>query len=192
MASKSNQKITVTEIPEPPVSKLVFANVRLAPLWLLARFYVGYLWFIAGWEKIESPVWVGPHAGAAVKGFAMGALKKASGEHPDVTNWYATFLQGFVLHHVTLISNIVAYGEVAVGILLILGLFTGIASFFGAFMNMNYLFAGTVSINPVMFVLELLIILAWRTAGWIGLDKYILPLLGTPWFPGNIFKKKNQ
>jgi hypothetical protein len=26
-----------------------------------------------------------------------------------------------------------------------------------------------------------LLILAWKNAGYIGLDRYLLPLLGTPW-----------
>jgi thiosulfate dehydrogenase [quinone] large subunit len=61
------------------------------------------------------------------------------------------------------------------------GLFTGIAAFFGAFMNMNYLLAGTVSINPILFLGQLGLVLAWRIAGWIGLDRWVLPILGTPW-----------
>jgi thiosulfate dehydrogenase [quinone] large subunit len=56
-------------------------------------------------------------------------------------------------------------------------------------MNLNYLFAGTVSINPLLGVLQLFIILAWRTAGWIGLDRWLLPKLGAPWAPGTLFKK---
>ena len=83
----------------------------------------------------------------------------------------------------------VAYGELLVGVALTLGLFTGIAAFFGGFMNMNYLFAGTVSTNPLLFLIQLFLILAWRVAGWYGLDRYILPLLGTPWDKGKLFKK---
>jgi thiosulfate dehydrogenase [quinone] large subunit len=30
-------------------------------------------------------------------------------------------------------------------------------------------------------------VLAWRNAGWIGLDRALLPALGTPWQPGRIF-----
>lgn len=26
-----------------------------------------------------------------------------------------------------------------------------------------------------------LLILAWRNAGWYGLDRFVLPALGTPW-----------
>lgn len=184
-----NNKLLVTQIPEPPLSRFLFADTRIAFLWLLLRVYLAYEWIMAGWEKVTSPMWLGNHAGGALTGFLHGAVKKSGGQHPDVSGWYASFINGFALHHVTLISNIVAIGEVTVGIALLLGLFTGIAAFIGGFMNMNYLFAGTVSINPLMFLCELLLILAWRVAGWYGLDRYILPILGTPWQKGKLFKK---
>ena len=97
-------------------------------------------------------------------------------------------MQNFVIHNASAFSYVVSYGEFLVGIALILGLFTGIAAFFGGFMNMNYLLAGTVSVNPILFLLELFLILAWRVAGWWGLDRLILPLFGTPWKPGKLFK----
>jgi thiosulfate dehydrogenase [quinone] large subunit len=180
---------SVTQIPEPPLSRFLFADIRLALLWLLLRLYLSYEWIMAGWEKVTSPVWFGSHSGMALTGFLQGALKKTSGKNPDVSGWYASFIKDFALHHVVLISNVVAIGEIAVGIALLFGLFTGVAAFFGGFLNMNYLFAGTVSINPLMFLCELFIILAWRVAGWYGLDRYFLPLLGTPWQPGKVFKK---
>ncbi len=136
-----------------------------------------------------NPLWVGAKAGTALSGFLIGSMQKAGGVHPDVTNWYAQFLQKMVMHNNVIFSYIITYGETAVGVALILGLFTGIAAFFGAFMNMNYLFAGTLSINPLMFLIELFLILAWRIAGWYGLDRLVLPLIGTPWEPGEVFKK---
>jgi thiosulfate dehydrogenase [quinone] large subunit len=32
-----------------------------------------------------------------------------------------------------------------------------------------------------MAILGVLLILAWKNAGYIGLDYFLLPLLGTPW-----------
>lgn len=179
----------VTQIPETPLSRFLFADTRIAWLWLILRVYIGWQWIQAGYEKVISPVWVGPKAGVAIQGFLMGALKKSSGLHPDVSGWYAAFVQEFVLHHTVLFSYMVSFGELFVGIGLILGLFTGIAAFFGGFMNMNYLFAGTISTNPFMFLIELFLILAWRVAGWYGLDRFVLPFLGTPWQLGKAFKK---
>ncbi|MEK7652249.1 MAG: DoxX family membrane protein [Patescibacteria group bacterium] len=174
-------------IPEPLFAKHLFANTSYGWIWLIIRVYVGWSWLIAGWEKLESPVWVGSKAGVAVQGFVTGALNKTSGLHPDVSGWYADFLSGFVTQHTVGFSYLVTYGEILVGVALILGIFTGIAAFFGSFMNMNFLLAGTVSVNPILLFLQLFIILAWRVAGWVGLDRYILPMLGTPWKPGKVF-----
>lgn len=176
-------------IPEPPLAKFLFANTRMAWLWLIIRLYVGWQWLAAGWEKLGNPVWTGSHAGTAVSGFLNGALQKTGGTHPDVSGWYAAFINHFALPHAAGFSYLVTYGEIIIGVLLILGLFTGIAAFFGTFMNLNYLFAGTVSINPLLLLLQLFLILAWRVAGWYGLDKYVLATLGTPWKEGRLFKK---
>ncbi len=174
------------EIPEPNITRFLFADTRLAPLWLLIRLYVGYEWLIAGWGKLTNPagVWVGEKAGAAVTGFLGGALKKTSGDHPDVQGFYAWFIQHVALPNAALLSYLVTFGEILVGVALILGLFTGIAAFFGGLMNANYLLAGTVSSNPVLFVLGLLLVLAWRTAGYWGLDRWVLPRIGVPGAPG--------
>jgi thiosulfate dehydrogenase [quinone] large subunit len=48
-------------------------------------------------------------------------------------------------------------------------------------MNLAFLLAGTTSTNPVLAVMGVLLVLAWKNAGWIGLDRYLLPLFGTPW-----------
>jgi thiosulfate dehydrogenase (quinone) large subunit len=163
------------EIPEPNISRFLFADTRLAPLWTLIRLYVGYEWLMTGWGKFTNPagVWVGAKAGVAVTGFLTGALKKTTGEHPDVQGFYAWFMQYVALPNAVLFSYL-------------LGLFTGIAAFFGGFMNASYLLAGTVSSNPVLFILATLLVLAWRTAGYWGLDRWLLPRVGVPGSPGPI------
>ena len=111
------------------------------------------------------------------------SVAKTQGAHPDVQGWYGWFLSAVVLPHTAFWSYIVTFGEISVGIALILGLFTGIAAFFGTTMNASYLLAGTVSTNPILFAFGSLLVLAWKTAGWWGLDRYVLQHLGTPWRP---------
>ncbi|NTU85809.1 MAG: DoxX family membrane protein [Chloroflexales bacterium] len=180
------------QIPEPALARLLFADPRLAPIWAIIRLYLGYEWLTAGWGKLTNPagVWVGASAGAAVSGFIQGALAKTSGDHPDVSGWYAGFLQQVALPNAVLFSYLVTFGEILVGIALILGLFTGVAAFFGGFMNASYLFAGTVSTNPLLLLLALAIALAWRVAGYWGLDRWALPLLGVPGYPGALFRPR--
>ncbi|THF70090.1 DoxX family protein [Deinococcus sp. Arct2-2] len=167
-------------IPEPYLTQLLFANPRLALLWAILRVYVGYEWLTAGWGKVTNPagIWVGEKAGTAVTGFLKGALAKTTGEHPDVPGWYAWFVQHVALPNATVFSYLVAYGEALVGIALIVGLFTGLAAFFGGVMNASYLLAGTLSTNPLLFILATWLVLGWRVAGYWGLDRWVLPKLG--------------
>jgi thiosulfate dehydrogenase [quinone] large subunit len=188
-ADSRRRREEVLRIEDSPIARAAFGDVRWAWIWLVARLYVGAQWLRAGWGKLNSSAWIGAQAGSALSGFVEQALPKATGAHPDVQGWYAWFLQNVVLTHASFWSYLVTGGEFLVGVTLILGLFTGIASFFGLFMNMNYLLAGTVSTNPVMLVVAILLAIAWKTAGWWGLDRWLMPALGTPWAPGYVFRE---
>jgi thiosulfate dehydrogenase [quinone] large subunit len=41
-----------------------------------------------------------------------------------------------------------------------------------------------------LFTLSILPVLAWKTAGWIGLDRWLLSLLGATWQPGTLFQRR--
>lgn len=172
-------------IGQSSIPHFFFSSTKSSLLWLVLRLYIGYEWFSAGWEKIHNPAWVGDSSGAALTGFLQGALKKTAefcapapaACHPDVQGWYAAFLQ-WPLAHAAFMSNLVAWGEVLVGVALIVGFLVGISAFFGAFMNLNFMLAGTVSVNPILFTAAIFLMLAWRVAGYWGLDGVVLPMLG--------------
>lgn len=192
IADTKQRKQEIERLADPPVAQALFGQVRWAWIWLIVRLYVGREWLTAGWGKLGNPAWTGDNAGTAIAGFVQGALAQTGGEHPNVQGWYAWFLQNLVLPHAEVWGYVVTFGEILVGIALILGIFTGVAAFFGSFMNINYLLAGTVSINPILFALATLLVLAWKTAGWWGLDRWVLPLLGTPWRPGLVFREEHR
>ena len=170
----------VLEITDPPFAQALFGKVSWAWLWLIVRLYVGWAWLEAGWGKVTNPAWVGNKSGIALTGFVNNALTKATGDHPDVQSWYATFLHNVVLPHAGTWSYFVAFGEALVGIGLILGAFAGIAAFFLCLMFGP-------SLIQILLMLSIFLILAWKTVGWWGLDRWLLPALGTPWRPGRIF-----
>lgn len=183
---------TIKHFPEPRFARFLFGDTRFSLVWIVLRLYVGYEWLMAGWEKVTSPLWAGPQAGTALSGFLAGAAKKAMGSHPDVGGWYLWFINHAVVPHPAVFSYLVSYGELLVGAALIAGAFVGVAAFAGLFMNFNYLFAGTISTNPLLILLEAVLMLAWRNAGWIGLDRWLLPKLGVPWKVGEIFETKTR
>jgi thiosulfate dehydrogenase [quinone] large subunit len=84
-------------------------------------------------------------------------------------------------------APLIAVGEVLVGLGLIVGAFVGIAAFFGGLMNWSFIMAGSASTNGLLFVAAVLLILAWKVAGYYGLDRFLLPRLGVPWRPGSLF-----
>ena len=82
-------------------------------------------------------MWVGSKAGAAVAGFLKGAIAKSAlaegfdpikTPHPAVNEWYATLARDVFLPNAALFSYLVAFGEVAIGAALILGIFTRFSS----------------------------------------------------------------
>ena len=174
---------------DPPFARSLFGDVRWSWLWLIARLYLGYVWLNSGIGKTQNPAWI---SGDALRGFwERAVLIPDAPARPAITfEWYRAFLQAMLdAGAYTWFAKLVMVGELLIGLALVLGMFTGIAAFFGGFMNWNFMMAGTASANPVLFVISMFLILAWKTAGWWGLDRWLLPALGTPWQAGKWFKK---
>ena len=183
-------KTTITHkdtiVADPPLAKLLFSDRRLAPLWFLVRMYVGFSWLDAGLHKIID---TGAKTNYIIDGAGMYAFWQriaaipAAPAKPLITyDWYGNFIQFMITNHWEgFFGKLIAFGETAVGLGLIFGAFVGIAAVGGAFMNLNFMLAGSASTNPVLLLLGFLLVLAWKTAGYIGLDRYLLPILGTPW-----------
>jgi len=181
------------QFSDPPIANALFNSTRWSWLWLIARLYLGYSWLTSGLGKLSNPAWT--QTGAALKGFWTNAvlIPEPPGRPAISFDWYRSFLQAMLDSGAyTWFSKLIIAGELLVGIALILGIFTGIAAFFGGFLNWNFMMAGSASTNPLLFVISILLILAWKTAGWLGLDRWVLPALGTPWQPGKLFGKEKE
>jgi thiosulfate dehydrogenase [quinone] large subunit len=171
------------EVEGPAFTRFLFNNPRAGLFWLPIRLFVGFQWLEAGWHKVTDPAWVGADAGTAILGFWQNAVAIPDEGRPSITyEWYRTFLQFLIDNNLNVFfSYAIAFGELLVGLGLLVGALTGVAAFFGAMMNMSFLLAGSASTNPIMFTLAVGLMLAWKVAGYYGLDRYLLPLLGTPW-----------
>jgi thiosulfate dehydrogenase (quinone) large subunit len=174
------------EIEGPAFTRFLFGNSRAGLFWLPVRIFLGFSWLEAGYHKFSGEGWI--DGGGALAGYWKAAVAIPDQGRPAITfEWYRSFLQ-------LLLDNgaekwfawLITFGEMAVGIGLLIGLLTGFAAFFGAFMNMSFLLAGSASTNPVLFTLAIGLMLAWKVAGYYGVDRYLLPMLGTPWRPGAV------
>ncbi|HEX5164013.1 MAG TPA: DoxX family protein [Thermomicrobiales bacterium] len=167
-------------IQAPPVAQVLFGNSRLAWLWLVARVYLGWLWLDAGRQKLAEDGWM--DGGLALRGIWERSIQTPEQEQaPLAYSWYHDMLQ-FMLDHKWYVwaGPLVAVGETLLGIALILGFFTGLTAFLGSLLNAGIVLTGAAA-NPFFFVLAIALMLAWRTAGLIGLDRWVLPLSGKIW-----------
>jgi thiosulfate dehydrogenase [quinone] large subunit len=91
--------------------------------------------------------------------------------------WYRPFLSGVVLPHLGLFTNLVLFGEIYVGIAMLLGLTTRLAAAVSVFMLLNYWFAkpsviGIPGLDTADLVLTIIVLM---TAGGrvFGLDQLL-------------------
>ncbi|WP_379971044.1 DoxX family protein [Ectobacillus sp. sgz5001026] len=137
-------------------------NKYAAILVLVFRLYVGYEFITSGYEKLTG--------GFDANAFLKGAIKNATGAHPAVQAWWASFLTHFAIPNVGLFNFLVPWGELLVGLGLIIGFLPRTAVFFGMVMNFAYMFSGTTSTNPQLVLLSMFILLAGANAGKWGVD----------------------
>ena len=173
--------LTVGQSRDPRLWELLMGNMYFALFWMPVRFFVGRQWFSSGWGKTQNDAWV--DSGVALQGYWERVVQvPEEGNPPIYYDWYRDFIQYMLDNEwYSWFGALVAWGEMLVGLGLIFGALVGIAAFFGTLMNFSFMLAGTASSNPVLFGLGVLLVLAWKVAGYWGLDRFLLPILGTPW-----------
>ena len=154
------------------------ADRRLTGIfWLALRLLLAYEWLSAGLEKIQEAAWVGDKVPAGIHGFLAGAVGKATGAHPAVVGLDAELIKKLAHTNEHLFSYMVAYGEVLVGLALLVGIFTKWAAFWGGLMNLAFLLAGSTSANGYMLTMEVAMVFGGLGVSFYGLDTIVLPYL---------------
>lgn len=186
------------QVKDPAVARFIFSDPRAAALWLPIRLFVGWDFLEAGLHKF-SPAFFGQtgtswmDSSAPILGYWKNAvaINAQTGKGPIAYDWWRGFLQMMIDGHADVwFSKVIMFGEIAAGLGLIVGALVGIAAFGGLLMNLSFLLSGSTSSNPILLTLGVGIILAWKVAGLAGLDRYLLPMIGTPWQPGTVVTHK--
>ncbi|MFS0821188.1 DoxX family membrane protein [Bacillus sp. 1P02SD] len=143
---------------------------KMAVIWTVLRVWLGIQWIEAGFHKITA-------GGFDAGGFIQGAIANAGGDHPAVQGWYAAFLEGFAVPNIELFNVLIPWGEFLVGLGLIVGFATIPALLAGAFMNLNFLLAGTTSTNPTLYTVAIILLFAGAATYYYGVDRFAVPYL---------------
>lgn len=192
-ASEADRDI---HVEDPSLARFLFHDTRSAALWLPIRLFVGWEWLDAGLHKFQDPKWM--ETGASIRGYwerSLGLQTVAPGApapKPSITyDWWTDVIAGLYNGNAhTWFAKVIVFGEILAGLGLIAGALVGIAAFGGILMNVSFLLSGSTSTNPIMLLLGIAILLGWKVAGWIGLDRFLLPMLGTPWHKGKLLQRK--
>ncbi len=148
-------------------------------VWLaLVRIFFGYIWLQAGIEKMAG--------GGFVTGMAK-TLAAFASKNPYP--WEQSFLTQVAIPNATLFGNLAMYGEILVGISLLIGVFSEIGTIGGLVMSVAYLFAAgwtsasTETVNLAMAGVQVILLLS-GAGKVLSVEQFVyhrLPKL--PWWP---------
>jgi len=135
--------------------------------WLAVRVWIGCMWFQAGWAKVfgaENPYFL-HNNGAGVAGFA--------GHGAAAYSWWASIMHSFVVPNASWIAVMVAFGELAIGLGLVVGFLTRTAAVCSLLLLFTYIMSGTASVTAFYALCALIVLATWRTSTWISVDGVI-------------------
>lgn len=107
---------------------------------------------------------------------------------PNPVGWYVDFMEAVVFPNAIIFQYMITLGELALGIALLLGIFTPLAALGSAFMSINFFLSGFYPENPTLpwwLFSSLAVIGAGRA---LSVDYYLLP--GLKKSSGEIEKEK--
>jgi thiosulfate dehydrogenase [quinone] large subunit len=166
-----NKVIAIFGNPTERTTPGVFTWLRQSKIasiaWLAVRVWIGIMWFQAGWSKVfgaENPSFL-HHNGSGVAGFAGGTGAAYS--------WWASIMHSFVVPNASWIAVMVAFGELAIGLGLVVGFLTRTAAVASLFLLFTYIMSGTASVTGFYALCALIVLATWRTSTWIGVDGLI-------------------
>lgn len=142
-----------------------FRSTITSPVWLVLRFYLASVWLQFGMSKIR---------GGWLEGDGLHGLLSAvaAGQTPAPFPFYARVAELLVETGMDRVLSIVMpLAEVAVGLAFLTGVLLVPAAIAATLLNVNLILSGVASIrfDGRIIALQVLLLLAWRVAGYLGL-----------------------
>lgn len=177
MQRNSVKTVNGGDMKNPGLVRFLFNDPRMAPVWAIVRVLVGIQWLRIAVPKLSEPGWM--EGGAIVRGFWENQLNNGL-----FYGWYADFLNFMLENELYRVFGVVMpVLETAFGVLFIVGAFVGLTGLAASFVHVNYLLAGSAGQNAILFPAAILLVAAWKIAGYYGLDYFIMRRVSTVWSP---------
>jgi PQQ-dependent catabolism-associated beta-propeller protein len=155
--------------------------------WIVVLRVVVGAWFLkAVWTKltVEFAWGVLPYVTVSSRFIGFQPKRVAEFAAGNPVGWYKDFLENTVLPNAALFAKLQTYGEVAVGIGLILGFCIGLTALLGLFLTVNYGLAtqwmsfGQQGFHVMLFT-SMIILLGARAGRFWGIDGLMLRMIGS-------------
>jgi len=140
--------------------------------WMIVplRLFMGVTFVYAGMQKLTDPQYFNPTTRGYI-GHQIAAFANGSPLHG--------FLTSVAVPHATLFGALVAYGELAIGLGVLLGLLSRLASLFGLLINLVFFLSADWHIFPYFYGADIVFLFCWITLLIAGPAHQILPALDT-------------
>jgi thiosulfate dehydrogenase [quinone] large subunit len=126
----------------------------------------------AGLQKLTDPHYFDPSApgfiGNQIKGFATGSP-------------IGSLLLHLVVPHATLFGSLIAWGELAIGLGVLVGILVRPAAFFGALLSLIFFLSASWRVHPYFYGSDIVFLFSWTVivlagpgaGGWLTLDTWL-------------------
>lgn len=140
--------------PQWPALRLRQTGWLLLPL----RAFLAVTFIYAGLQKLANPAYLDPHSRSSVVG-QMQSIRYSSPIEP---------LLGLSLHAPTLVGLLIAFGELAVGVGALLGLWTRLAAAGGMLLSLSFFLTVSWNTTPYYFGSDIVFLFAWTAIAALG------------------------
>lgn len=147
--------------PPPWIAGPQWSDLGLRqPGWLLLplRGFLAITFIYAGLQKLANPAYLDPHNRSSVVG-QMQSLRHSSPIGP---------LLGLSLHATTLVGLLIAFGELWVGVGVLLGLWTRLAAVGGMLLSLTFFLTVSWSTTPYYYGSDIVFLFAWTVIAAFG------------------------
>ncbi|GEB31968.1 thiosulfate dehydrogenase [quinone] large subunit [Brevibacillus sp. 1238] len=125
-------------------SAALFKLYAFPYLVLLMRILFGVGWFLAGLTKITEKSWYSK-PGIFLHDYLVQAAQK-----PQTPDFYKVFINEIALNHVMFLNYVIPVVQIAIGILLMVGLFIKQDILFCLFMHINFILSGNMNLTSLV------------------------------------------
>ena len=180
MTTKPHASTTYPPVDRSAVATYLLNMVRFpftsrlaSPLWLLVRLYLAYVWFSMGYSKLSAGFLTADPTGDMLRLAGDGIMPVPFEAYRPVARWLVD------LGITPLLSHTMPFLEMAVALAFVGGVLIVPAALGATFLNANFLLSGVAIayLDIRVMVLQLLLVLAWQVAGYIGVQRTALRIV---------------